>query len=103
MLPLREALQALPRNTRILACVISADAVPISSAVPSSSRRISDWSSGRKAGSTSLTCVRSHECGATTVHLGSRTFPSRLAGAIATSLLLAAAGDLDAAAAPPPS
>jgi hypothetical protein len=43
------------------------------------------------------------ECGATHGHLGARTFPSRLAGAIATSLLLAAAGDLDAAAAPPPS
>ena len=42
------------------------------------------------------------DAGAVTVHLGSRTLPSRLAGAVATSLLLAGAGDLDAAAARPP-
>jgi 16S rRNA U1498 N3-methylase RsmE len=36
------------------------------------------------------------------VHLGPRTLPSRLAGAIATSLLLASAGDLDHAAEPVP-
>jgi 16S rRNA U1498 N3-methylase RsmE len=42
------------------------------------------------------------ESGAVHVHLGSRTLPSRLAGAVATSLLLAGAGDLDDAAAPSP-
>jgi 16S rRNA (uracil1498-N3)-methyltransferase len=40
---------------------------------------------------------------ATYVHLGPRTFPSRLAGAIATSLLLVGSGDLDRPASPVPS
>jgi len=39
---------------------------------------------------------------ATCVHLGPRTLPSRLAGAVATALLLAGAGDLDFAAEPLP-
>src|SRR5438132_1676001 len=39
---------------------------------------------------------------ATDVHLGSRVMPARLAGFLAVSLLLASAGDLDVAVAPPP-
>ena len=42
------------------------------------------------------------DTGAINVHLGARTLPSRLAGAVATSLLLASSGDLDAAPAPRP-
>jgi 16S rRNA (uracil1498-N3)-methyltransferase len=102
ILPLREALQALPRNTRILACVIGADAIPISSAVPAQTSDIG-LVIGPEGGLDVADLRALDECGAAYVHLGSRTFPSWLAGAIATSLLLAAAGDLDAAAAPPPS
>jgi 16S rRNA (uracil1498-N3)-methyltransferase len=39
-----------------------------------------------------------HRANAAYVHLGPRTLPSRLAGAVATALLLAGAGDLDSAA-----
>jgi 16S rRNA U1498 N3-methylase RsmE len=102
MLPLREALQALPPNTRILACVISADAMPISSAVPKQTSDIG-LVIGPEGGLDAADLRALDECRATHVHLGARTFPSRLAGAIATSLLLAAAGDLDAAATAPPS
>jgi 16S rRNA (uracil1498-N3)-methyltransferase len=100
MLPLREALQALPRNTRILACVISTDARPISSAVAEQPADIG-LVIGPEGGLDVADLRVLDECGAAQVHLGSRTFPSRLAGAIATSLLLAAAGDLDAPALPP--
>jgi 16S rRNA (uracil1498-N3)-methyltransferase len=102
MLPLREALQALPRDTRILACVIRTDATPISN---TALKHTSDIALviGPEGGLDDADLHVLDECGATHVHLGSRTFPSRLAGAIATSLLLAAAGDLDVAAAPPPS
>ncbi len=102
MRPLREALQALPRNTRILACVISPDAVPISRALPTETSDIG-LVIGPEGGLDVADLRTLDDCSAARVHLGSRTFPSRLAGAIATSLLLAAAGDLDAAAAPPPS
>lgn len=102
ILPLREALQALPRTTRILACVISPDAIPISHAVPEAATDIG-LVIGPEGGLDVADLRALHECGATHVHLGSRTLPSRLAGAIATSLLLAGTGDLDAAAAPPPS
>jgi 16S rRNA (uracil1498-N3)-methyltransferase len=102
ILPLREALQALPPGTRILACVISLDAIPISSAVPELPADIA-LVIGPEGGLDLADLRALDECGAARVHLGSRTFPSRLAGAIATSLLLAGAGDLDAVAAPPPS
>jgi 16S rRNA (uracil1498-N3)-methyltransferase len=102
MLPLREALQALPSRTQILACVISTDAVAISTAVTEQTAGVA-LVIGPEGGLDDADVRALDECGATHVHLGARTFPSRLAGAIATSLLLAAAGDLDAAAAPPPS
>ena len=102
ILPLREALLALPRDTRILACVISADAMPISSAVPAHTTNIG-LVIGPEGGLDIADLRALDELSAAHVHLGSRTFPSRLAGAIATSLLLAASGDLDAAAAPSPS
>jgi 16S rRNA (uracil1498-N3)-methyltransferase len=102
MLPLHEALQALPRNARILACVISPDAAPISRAVPAQASDIA-LVIGPEGGLDVADLRTLDEWSAARVHLGSRTFPSRLAGAIATSLLLAAAGDLDAAAQPSPS
>jgi 16S rRNA (uracil1498-N3)-methyltransferase len=102
ILSLREALHALPSDARILACVISPDARPISSVVPELQADIG-LVIGPEGGLDVADLRTLAECKATRVHLGSRTFPSRLAGAIATTLLLAAAGDLDAAAAPPPS
>ena len=102
MLPLREALQDLMPNTQILACVISTDAVPISTAVTEQTAGVG-LVIGPEGGLDDADLRALAECGASHVHLGARTLPSRLAGAIATSLLLAAAGDLDAAAAPPPS
>jgi 16S rRNA (uracil1498-N3)-methyltransferase len=102
MLPLPEALQSLPPNTQILACVISTDAMPVSNAVTAQTADVG-LVIGPEGGLDDADLRALDECGATHVHLGPRTLPSRLAGAIATSLVLAAAGDLDAAAAPSPS
>jgi 16S rRNA (uracil1498-N3)-methyltransferase len=102
MLPLPEALQSLPPNTQILACVISTDAMPVSNAVTAQAADVG-LVIGPEGGLDDADLRALDECGATHVHLGPRTLPSRLAGAIATSLVLAAAGDLDAAAAPSPS
>ncbi len=100
ILPLGEAVDALPIGTRILACVIAEDSAPILRAVPSPPADVG-LVIGPEGG-LDVTDLRLLEAaGAVKVHLGSRTLPSRLAGAVATSLLLAGAGDLDAAAAPP--
>lgn len=101
ILPLREALDALPPGTRILACVIRQDAAPILSAVPTPPADVG-LVIGPEGGLDSADLRVLDDSGAIAVHLGSRTLPSRLAGAVATSLLLAGAGDLDAVAAPPP-
>jgi 16S rRNA (uracil1498-N3)-methyltransferase len=99
--PLSNALQALPAGTRILACVIRQDAAPILSAVRATPAAVG-LVIGPEGGLDGADLRTLDDAGAVLVHLGSRTLPSRLAGAVATSLLLAAAGDLDAAAAPPP-
>ena len=101
ILPLGEALQTLPAGTRILACVIRQDAAPILSVVPAPPADIG-LVIGPEGGLDVTDLRVLDDAGAVTVHLGSRTLPSRLAGAVATSLLLAGAGDLDAAAARPP-
>ena len=101
ILPLREALIGLPPGTRILACVIRRDAAPILSAVPTPPADVG-LVIGPEGGLDAVDLGLLDGSGAITVHLGSRTFPSRLAGAVATSLLLAGAGDLDAAATLPP-
>jgi 16S rRNA (uracil1498-N3)-methyltransferase len=101
ILPLGEALQALPAGTRILACVIRQEAAPILSVVPAPPADIG-LVIGPEGGLDVTDLRVLDDAGAVIVHLGSRTLPSRLAGAVATSLLLAGAGDLDAAAAPPP-
>jgi 16S rRNA (uracil1498-N3)-methyltransferase len=101
ILPLRDALDGLPAGTRILACVIGQDATPIMSAVPASPADVG-LVIGPEGGLDTADLRVLDESGAVKVHLGSRTLPSRLAGAVATSLLLAGAGDLDVAAMPPP-
>jgi 16S rRNA (uracil1498-N3)-methyltransferase len=101
ILPLGEALAALPAGARILACVIRQDAAPILSAVPAPPADIG-LVIGPEGGLDASDLRALGDAGAVSVHLGSRTLPSRLAGAVATSLLLAGAGDLDTPAAPPP-
>ena len=101
IVPLREALSALPEGTRVLACVIGPGAVPIMHAVPAPPAGVG-LVIGPEGGLDAADLLALAESAATSVHLGTRTLPSRLAGAIATSLLLAAAGDLDAAVSPRP-
>lgn len=98
---LPEALAALPRPTRVLACVSSRDAVPILTAAPRPGPDVA-LAIGPEGGLDDADLKTLDEAGAVRVHLGPRTLPSRLAGAVATALLLAGAGDLDAAAEPAP-
>jgi 16S rRNA (uracil1498-N3)-methyltransferase len=101
ILPLGEALDALPAGTRILACVIRQDAAPILRAVPAAPADVG-LVIGPEGGLDAADLRVLDDAGAITVHLGPRTLPSRLAGAVATSLLLAGAGDLDVATAAAP-
>jgi 16S rRNA (uracil1498-N3)-methyltransferase len=101
ILPLAEALDALPAGTRIFACVISQDAVSIMGAVPPVPGDVG-LVIGPEGGLDAADLRTLADTGAINVHLGARTLPSRLAGAVATSLLLASSGDLDAAPAPRP-
>ena len=91
---LESALAALPAGCRILACVATTEATPIT--------RISF------DGCATVACVIGPEGGlgpgdlaaldaaqAARVHLGERVVPSRLAGFMAVSLVLAASGELD--------
>jgi 16S rRNA (uracil1498-N3)-methyltransferase len=99
--PLRDAVDSLPPGARILACAIRQDAAPILSAVPAPPADVG-LVIGPEGGLDGSDLELLDERGAVIVHLGSRTLPSRLAGAVATTLLLAGAGDLDATAAPRP-
>jgi 16S rRNA (uracil1498-N3)-methyltransferase len=101
ILPLRAALEALPSGTVLVACVLRQDGVPIATAVPAVPAQIAVII-GPEGGLDAADLSLLGEYGAIAVHLGPRTLPSRLAGAVATSLLLAASGDLDHAAAAPP-
>jgi 16S rRNA (uracil1498-N3)-methyltransferase len=102
ILPLRDALGQLPTDARILACVIGQGAAPILRAVPEPPVAVG-LVIGPEGGLDAADLRLLDGSGAILVHLGRRVFPSRLAGAVATSLLLAGAGDLDAVAAPAPS
>jgi 16S rRNA (uracil1498-N3)-methyltransferase len=101
ILPLREAMDGLPVGTRILACVINQESTPILRAVPPAQTDVGIVI-GPEGGLDDTDLGLLEEAGAIKVHLGARTLPSRLAGAVATSLLLAASGDLDAVAVPGP-
>jgi 16S rRNA (uracil1498-N3)-methyltransferase len=101
VLPMREALGALPSGTAVIACVARADAAPIAMLTPRPPRQVG-LVIGPEGGFGDFDLTLLDEAGAAWVHLGPRTLPSRLAGAVATTLLLASAGDLDSAAAPVP-
>ena len=98
---LPEALASLPPRIRLLACAASRDAIPISGAAsrPDSGAALVI---GPEGGLDTADLAALDEAGAVRVHLGPRTLPSRLAGAVATALLLAGAGDLDSPAEPAP-
>ena len=91
---LGEALASLPPGCRILACVTQDGATPLHAVTiaPESPVALIIGPEGG-LGPGDLTSARA--AGAEPVHLGARVMPSRLAGFLAVSLLLAAAGDLD--------
>jgi 16S rRNA (uracil1498-N3)-methyltransferase len=101
VLPMREALGALPSGTAVIACVARADAAPIVTVTPRPPSQVG-LVIGPEGGFGDVDLTLLDEAGAAWVHLGPRTLPSRLAGAVATTLLLASAGDLDSAAEPLP-
>jgi 16S rRNA (uracil1498-N3)-methyltransferase len=101
ILPLREALEALPSGAPVLACVARRDAAPIFTALSAPPSHVG-LVIGPEGGLDDIDLGLLGEVGAAWVHLGPRTLPSRLAGAVATALLLAGAGDLDSAAEPMP-
>jgi 16S rRNA (uracil1498-N3)-methyltransferase len=101
VMSLREALALLPATTRVLACVIRSGATPMLTAVPTSPVDVA-LVIGPEGGLDASDLDALDSAGAVYVHLGPRTLPSRLAGAMATTLLLAGAGDLDAIAEPLP-
>jgi 16S rRNA (uracil1498-N3)-methyltransferase len=98
---LRAALEALPPGGAVLACVARADAAPIFGAAPAPPADVG-LIIGPEGGFDDADLSLLDDAGAAWVHLGPRTLPSRLAGAVATALLLAGAGDLDVTAEPPP-
>ncbi len=98
---LPEALASLPPGAQLLACASRSDAIPIAGAVPRSDSGAA-LVIGPEGGLDSADLAALDEAGAVRVHLGPRTLPSRLAGAVATALLLASAGDLDSPAEPAP-
>jgi 16S rRNA (uracil1498-N3)-methyltransferase len=101
VLALRNALESIPAGVAVLACVARPEAAPIVSATPAPPAHVG-LVIGPEGGLDDADLGLLGEVGATWVHLGPRTLPSRLAGAVATALLLAGAGDLDSAAAPVP-
>jgi 16S rRNA (uracil1498-N3)-methyltransferase len=101
VLSLREALEALPAGSTVLACVAHGDAAPITTVTPRPPNHIG-LVIGPEGGFDDFDFTQLDEAGAARVHLGPRTLPSRLAGAIATALLLSRAGDLDHVAEPIP-
>ncbi|MBV9525534.1 MAG: 16S rRNA (uracil(1498)-N(3))-methyltransferase [Candidatus Dormibacteraeota bacterium] len=99
VVPLDQAVTALPAGCPILACVLSADAAPLASYrldSPGPAALVIGPEGGLDAAE--MTMLRAH--GAALVHLGERVAPSRLAGVLALTLLLAASGDLDSAVVP---
>ena len=100
VMSLRDALAHLPATTRVIACVIDPAATPMLAASTSAAEIA--LVIGPEGGLDDLDMHALESAGAAYAHLGPRTLPSRLAGAIATAMLLAAAGDLDSTAEPVP-
>lgn len=98
--PLAAALTALPRECRILACVLDPAAAPLG-ALALNADVTTAVVIGPEGGLDDAERRSLHEFGAREVHLGPRVIPARLAGFLAVSLLLGRAGDLDVPVAPP--
>ncbi len=89
------ALAELPEGTRILACMVDAEAPLARCALdPTRPAALVIGPEGGLAGA-ELDLLR--DAGATAMHLGPRVLPARRAGLVATALLLSGAGDLDTA------
>ncbi len=89
---LAAALASVPAGSRLLACVIDATSEPLSSLQDADTPAV--ICIGPEGGFGPADLAALDAAGAGHVHLGSRVIRSRLAGAIATAVLLAAAGDL---------
>jgi 16S rRNA (uracil1498-N3)-methyltransferase len=98
---LGEALGALPAGTRVLVCDTRPEAVPILTVRAEPSAPVA-LVIGPEGGLDDTDLRMLDESGAMFVHLGARTWRSRLAGTVATVLLLAGSGDLAAPAAASP-
>ena len=97
---LESALAELPEGSRILACMVGA---PIPLARLDVDRdRPTAVVIGPEGGLATAEVERLRAAGAEPVHLGPRVLPARRAAMFATGLLLARAGDLDAALPAPP-
>jgi 16S rRNA (uracil1498-N3)-methyltransferase len=101
VMPLRDALDMLPAGTRTIVCDTRSGALPIREAVPEAPAQLG-LVIGPEGGLDDADLEMLVRTGAIFVHLGPRTWPSRLAGTVATTLLLAGFGDLDSAAEAPP-
>jgi 16S rRNA (uracil1498-N3)-methyltransferase len=94
------ALAALPGGTRVLACALDAPHALARCGIDA--ERPLAVVVGPEGGLDPVELALLREAGAELVHLGARTLPAVRAGALAAGLVLARAGDLDAAAPPPP-
>lgn len=93
-MPLAGALAALPAPCPILACVAGERAIPIEAVAVGDTATVACVIGPEGGlGPRDLSELDAHD--ATTVHLGPRVIPSRMAGFVAVSLLLARSGDLD--------
>lgn len=101
IVPLQAALDALSPGMHLVVCISRASAVPIHTVLPAARADVA-LVIGPEGGLDVADLSLLDAAGAVSAHLGPRTLPSRLAGALATTLLLAAAGDLDSSAEPPP-
>lgn len=91
--PLAEALDALRRDCRILACVLDAtDALNAATFPVDDQLAVVIGPEGGLAPDEQR-LLRAHD--AEFVHMGARAFPARLAGFAAVTMILARAGDLD--------
>jgi 16S rRNA (uracil1498-N3)-methyltransferase len=99
---LPDAVQRVSGTARLLACVIDATAAPLPGLRFDAGRAVA-IAIGPEGGFDAAERAVLDAAGAENVHLGPRVLPTWLAGALAVSLVLAAAGDLNPAVAPSPS
>ncbi len=97
VMPLRDAVHMLPAGARTVVCDARTGTVPILEAVSDPLAHLA-LVIGPEGGLDDADLEMLGRTDAVFVHLGPRTWPARLAGTIATTLLLARSGDLDAAA-----